>query len=68
MQSYCTPAYELSSQQTNKIDMSNQKLPYSSPELAELGDVQSMTGNFATNDYTDVNKGSSEQPNEGISA
>jgi hypothetical protein len=47
--------------------MSNQKLPYSPPEVAELGDVETLTGNFATNDVTDVPEGDDQQPNEGVS-
>lgn len=48
--------------------MSNQKLPYSPPKVAELGDVETMTGYFATNEITDVPEGDSQQPNEGVSA
>ena len=48
--------------------MSNQKLPYSSPEVAELGDVETLTGKFATDNVTDVPEGDTHQPNEGVSA
>ena len=48
--------------------MSTQKLPYSSPEIAELGNVETLTGKFATNNVTDVPECDTHQPNEGVSA
>jgi hypothetical protein len=47
--------------------MSNQELPYSPPKVAELGDVETLTGNLATDNVTDVPQGDDQQPNEGVS-